>query len=371
MWRVGGLLGLGLALSGHSYGGHRSAQLYAGEERAQLRLADGVAGWAEARAGDADSPGGARFDGEWSLVACQMTLLGLEQVIRAHPEQRERYLPAMRACGAWLLTDEALSFGAAAWGGGGLGPLDGRPERAYLGYLNAALGAWRVVEPDHPGADLHDQLTTSLKAGLAADARIWQFQTYPGEVYPADLAVVAGSVALHGRATGTEHGDVLQPWAARFAAQAVDPDTGMLFQALSARDGRPLDHARGSGTALAAYVLAEVDAGLSADLYGALAQRSVLGCGGVREYPPGVTGLGDIDSGPVLLGVSVSATGFAIAGARQHHDATRYRRLVRTSTLFGLPVGGWHLTGGGLGNAIMLAMLTAPPLPTAPARSPR
>ena len=35
-------------------------------------------------------------------------------------------------------------------------------------------------------------------------------------------------------------------------------------------------------------------------------RRDLLGFGAVREYPPGTDGHGDIDSGPVVLGVNIT-----------------------------------------------------------------
>ncbi|MFT4977215.1 MAG: hypothetical protein ACI8S6_003120 [Myxococcota bacterium] len=339
-------------------GERRTTKLWDGSRQTQQRHADRLSDWIlrRAGAGSVDSPGGARFDGEWSLVTCQLALIGFAQVTEAHPELQPRYQPASRACADWLVTDAARQFGTAAWGEDGLASLHGAPEHAYLGYVNAALGAHRRLEPDTPHAPLHDALTASLSEGLSAD--IWRFETYPGEIYPADLAVVAGSIAAHDRATGGDHSAHLADWSRRLRATAVDPKTGMLYQSLRP-DGSPGDLPRGSGTALAAWFLADVDRALSADLYEALGKPRLLGFGGIREYPPGVRGLGDIDSGPVISGVSVAATGFGIAAARSQGDEEACRRLVRTSTVFGLPVGGWHLTGGGIGNAIMLAMLTA------------
>src|SRR5207237_1277222 len=92
---------------------------------------------------------------------------------------------------------------------------------------------------------------------------------------------------------------------------------------------------------------------------------SALGFGGIREYPlpGGRGGAGDIDSGPVVLGVSVAASGFGLAGARMFRDAPRFRALYRTAYLFGAPVtrgeARGFLAGSGLGDAILLAMMTA------------
>ena len=86
----------------------------------------------------------------------------------------------------------------------------------------------------------------------------------------------------------------------------------------------------------------------------------------MREFPPRLAGgFGDIDSGPLLFGVSISATGFAMASARAHHDREMFTSLYRTAYLFGAPSprgkGRRFLNGAALGNAIMLAMLTAGP----------
>lgn len=331
----------------------RASRLYAGHPDTQLALADAVSGWVlDGGAGTAASPGGAQFDGEWSLVSCQMAVIGLAQVIEQHPQTRDRYLPAARSCLDWMLTDEAMAFGSARWGGP-----PGAPEvgHAYLGYLNFALARYRRIDDAY--AEPHDQLRAWLAADLAAP--IHRYETYPGETYPADLAAVAGSLALY------DPPPELADWLTRYAEASVDPETGMLYQRLSATTGAPADHPRGSGTALAAFFLEPADADLSRQLTASLDHRRFLGFGGIREYPAGVRGMGDIDSGPVLFGVGVSATGFGIAAARLHGDAAGYRALVRTATLFGLPVpmrgGQWHLTGGGIGNAIMLAMLTASP----------
>ena len=75
--------------------------------------------------------------------------------------------------------------------------------------------------------------------------------------------------------------------------------------------------------------------------------------------------MGDIDSGPVPLGVGVSSSGFTLAGTRIFRDRGLFTALFRTVYLFGAPLDRAgrrrFVTGGPLGNAIMLAMLTAGP----------
>ncbi|HEY0192682.1 MAG TPA: hypothetical protein VGC42_16295, partial [Kofleriaceae bacterium] len=86
------------------------------------------------------------------------------------------------------------------------------------------------------------------------------------------------------------------------------------------------------------------------------------GFGAIREYADGRAGGGDTDSGPVVLGVSVSATGFALAPMRAWHRRAAFEALYRTVDLFGVPVqGGGFAIGGPIGNALLLALLTSGP----------
>ncbi len=341
--------------------------LYRGDPDAQRAHADAVAAWALDHAGaEADSPGSAFFDAEWSFGTCTMVVMGLGQVALEQPELRERYLPAMESCLDWLMLPESRGFGTGRWGGDGLVEA-GVGEHAYLGYLGLALGMHRLLVPESRYASVHDALVEQLAASL--DQPVHRFRTYPGETYPVDQSTCAGAVGLHMLATGSDHARRLASWSAAFRELAVDPRSGWLFQRLDSDDGSPADHPRGSGTALAAYALIWADPGLSAELWSALAEEGLqrpLGLGAVREYPRDTFGLGDIDSGPVILGLGVSATGFSLAAARAHGDRSAYAAIARTATLFGLPGrrhgGRWFHSGGAIGNAILLAMLTAPPV---------
>jgi hypothetical protein len=93
--------------------------------------------------------------------------------------------------------------------------------------------------------------------------------------------------------------------------------------------------------------------------------KTVFGFGGVREYAKGTKGgYGDIDSGPVVFGYGLSATGFMLGDTRLFEDRDYFRRLYATAYAWGAPYeGGGRLnfvTGASLGDAIMFAMLTAP-----------
>lgn len=346
--------------------GREADALFDGDARAQDPIARAVAADVARDTGVGTfHTGSARFDGEWALVTSQMAALGLSQVIVAHPERRARYLPPLRLAVDHILRPQTFAFATQAWGASPLDHLDDDRGHAYLGYVALALGALRAVDPATPHAALHDRLVAALARRLERSPS-GAVETYPGESYPCDLAAVVGAIGQHARLTATDRRALLARMATVYRARWVDPGSGYLSQTVDPATGAPSSPGRGSGTALSSYFLSFADPSLSRALGEAVARtgaRTLAGFGAVREYAPGAAGHGDIDSGPVVLGVSVSATGFALASARQLGHRDRFAALYRTAALFGIPVargdGRAFMAGGPLGNAILLAMLTA------------
>lgn len=349
--------------------------LFADDPERQLALARGAERWATAELAAGDlMTGSERFDGEWLFGTSMMAGLGHAQLAAVHPELRAGQLRALEGCIARMLSPELRAFDRAAWGSDPLDDLGSpRAHAAYLGYMGLVMSLHRFHVPDSGHAALHDRIMAHLHQAMVRSP-IGLAPTYPGEVYPVDNAAVVGALALHQRVTGIDHGEVLDGWAARLPGLR-DAETGLLVQAV-ALDGRVVDGPRGSGSALAAWFLSFADAEQSRSLYEAVRghlRRDQLGFGAVREYPPGVDGHGDIDSGPVVLGVSISATGFTLAGSRIHGDAETFAALWATACLFGAPVDRdgtrSFALGGPLGDAMMLALLTAQPPQTWSERS--
>ncbi len=308
--------------------------------------------------------GHARFDGQSAIAVYQMTLLGLGQMVLRRPALRARYLPIMRQAANRLVDPHTLVYAAQRYGQHGVVGMAPGAGHAYLGYINLGLGMLRMVDPDTPHAALHDRLTQQLKQRLAASPQ-GLIDTYPGECWPPDVAAVAGSIGLHGAATGSDHHHMLNTWARRFRRCAVDP-SGYLVQRITSGGCQPLDAPRGSGTALAAYFISFSHHELSQQLYHALREHGtqrLFGFAAINEYAPGYAGGGDINAGPIIMGLSVGATGFGLGAAKVRGDRNTFTQLLRTTTLFGLPaqvgLGRGYAAGGALGNALLLAMLTA------------
>jgi len=346
--------------------GREAGAWFRGEPDIQLELAEELIAF---EAADDGERSGDRFSGEWALVTHQMTALGLAQLCLSHPEWKARLAPVVTSAAAKSFLPEMRDFGTRAWDGeDAMASLGGNHGHAYLAYSALALGMARLVDPDFPPALAagQDALVLAYERRLLASGT-GLIETYPGEAYPTDVAAVAAAIAVHGRATHSSHEPVLRHWADRVRAVQIDPESGLVIQRMDAKSGAAHDAPRGSGTGLAAYFAGFADRGVAELLAGGLLghESTFFGFGAIREYAEGHRGSGDVDSGPVLFGASVSATGFALAPARAFGREDAFVRLYRSADLFGLPIvqGGRRrfATGGPIGNALLLALLTSGP----------
>lgn len=339
-------------------------------------MARGVGRWVdEGLVAEQFGTGSAGFDREWLYGSWQMAALGYGQLAARDPANRAAWLLRMEQCLDQLLGPAARDFDRRAWGADPLATLDPGPgdrgHMAYLGYTALPLVLHRALVPDSRFGPTTDRVLAALSRRLAADPTGVP-ETYPGQRYPVDAAAGVAALGLDARARGVHH-PAARAWVDRVLPRYRDAGTGLLVQAVGP-DGAPLDAPRGSGTLLAAYFLGFGDPDAAAALYGAAHARlagGLLGLGLMREYPEGYRGHGDIDSGAIVAGYGVSATGFGIGAALQAGDRATAQALFTTAEAFGGPVTEAGLDGperryaggGAIGDAILFAMVTAGSLP--------
>ena len=347
--------------------GRRGEALYEGQLDAQRSMVRGIDRWVDADLGRANfATGSERFDGEWMFGTRMMAAVGYAQAAVEHPELREHAVAQIERCIDQLLTDDTRAFDRDHWHADPLEDLGTeRDHVAYLGYLALAMSLERQLDPDTRHAGLHDRIIDHLVARAEASP-VGLLETYPNERYPIDNTAFFGALAVHDRVTGEDHSELLTRLHANLEERYVDARTGLLIQSVDG-DGEPTDLPRGSGTALAAYFLSFSDLALSERLYAAMQDQLLnrtFGFGTTREYARDHGGWGDVDSGPVVLGQGVSATGFTLALARIHGDRETFVATWATADLFGGPVDrdGTHFAmGGPIGDALMFALVTAQP----------
>ncbi|GIJ46969.1 hypothetical protein Val02_38550 [Virgisporangium aliadipatigenens] len=172
-------------------------------------------------------------------------------------------------------------------------------------------------------------------------------QAYPHQSWPCDSTVAIAALALGADLTGVDRGPVVARWLAAADARR-DPATGLLPHRADPVTGAPLDGARATSQVIILRFLREVAPERARADYRHFVERhrsTVPGAPGVREYPRGVDGSGDVDSGPLVLGLSMSASAVALGNANLYGDRPTARRLAGLSEAVGMRAAGRYLGG--------------------------
>ncbi|MEM6772720.1 MAG: hypothetical protein AAF597_19230, partial [Bacteroidota bacterium] len=143
---------------------------------------------------------------------------------------------------------------------------------------------------------LQAQITDMITA--FSEAKSPFLESYPNAVWPADNVVGMAAVANAGKILLDESLLIVTAaWLNKIRLR-LDPETGLIPHQTDAYNGETLEGARGSSQSLMLSFLPEIDPEFAADqyqVYEELFTTSRLGLPGVREYPKGSTGTGDID----------------------------------------------------------------------------
>lgn len=270
---------------------------------------------------------------EWDLMSRTFLTLSLADRALAEPAGLDAALTSIDAVLADTLAQEAdlgqqaflLPYAAARpWVG------DGR-SLFVDGEILVMLGARRTLRDDRWGEEFQRRTAIVEAQLLSGGGGPGRAESYPDEgwTFCHVMALVGLRMAevLDGR-------DERAPRAAflSWIEQIREPTTGLLAAEFDMR-GRMKDGPEGSSAWWTATGLLLVDPALARDQY--TRARAALGgtLGGwayAREWPRGLEGRVDIDSGPLVpvLGASPSSSGFALVASNAFGDASWHAQLV-------------------------------------------
>jgi hypothetical protein len=239
-------------------------------------------------------------------------------------------------------------------------PFDGKAtlddHNLYFSHLAVILGVRRIVAcgaprdrvgvpqgsdecaPDSQDSLLQRRLVDHLRARTLASS-LSHAPSYPeSAMWPADQSVTLLAFRLYDEAQGTHLVDAPLAGFLSTMAKHSDHTTHLYHSAVT-----PLDYAttpRGCALSWTSLYLAQVapEAGRAQySRYREHMSADILGFGGFREWPVNRGQGMDADSGPIIFGVGMAATGFGLGAARLFEDADRYATIRRTALTFGLP----------------------------------
>jgi hypothetical protein len=232
----------------------------------------------------------------------------------------------------------------------------------YRGWTNWLRGGILALQPagqlDPVEQQRFEADSTELAAAFDGSASPF-LAAYPGQAWPVDSVVAIASLRLHDAIRPAE---VLLPGGAEVAPAEVaparfggtvarwltgvrarlDPLTGLIPHRVDLATGTPTEEARATSQSLIERFLVDIDPDFARAQYLAYRDQFVrypLGLGpAVREFPSGVDGQADVDSGPLPLGVSLSATVVTLGAAQVENDAPLAGALANYGEFVGAPL---------------------------------
>lgn len=241
----------------------------------------------------------------------------------------------------------------------------------YVGWSSRLRGGILKLQP----ADSRDPVELSRfteecrRLAEAFDRSPTPFlSAYPGGAWPVDSVVGMAALSLHDSLLPPRFTATRERWL-KMALELLDPETGLLPHRVDPLSGTLIDGTRGSSQSVVARFLLEIDPLWGREQYALFRGQFVgiyAGVPGVREYPHGEEGEADVDSGPLIFGVSLSASAVTLGAAQAHGDENLAGPLLNSAEAFGVPLewGGEKRYGLGLlpvGDAFLAWSKTARP----------
>lgn len=212
----------------------------------------------------------------------------------------------------------------------------------YRGWSTYQMGKL-IAAGDSVAQDV--ELVASFKSGCKDIATAMQHSTtpylesYEGFAWPADMMLCVSALALHDKLYKPEYSEIISRWVMQ-AKLRLDAH-GMLPHRVHALDGMPAENARGCSMSLMLCFLKDIDSVFYREQYHLYKLNFLtyrFGLPGIREYPEGIDGSADADSGPVLLDVGGAASIVGVRVLAAEKDLPVALALRSSIEAFGMPV---------------------------------
>ena len=219
-----------------------------------------------------------------------------------------------------------------------LEPAYGAFYRHYLAWLRGGI---LLADPGAPQAERERfQADCQDIARALRNAQTPFIESYHGQTWPADGVYGLAALALHDALFAPRYRGDIQRYVTMLTAR-LDPQIALPPHSADPKTGEAVIEARGLSSAVMSRMMCEVDPVLGKQFYERTRTHFVDAHMGIL---PGVfehrdhRGGGDIDSGPLLLGISGSASAIMIGAAHCYDDDALADALMASMHAVGVPL---------------------------------
>jgi hypothetical protein len=253
----------------------------------------------------------------------------------------------------------------------GIGRFQSGLDRSIFvdGEIALMMGARRILaERADFAAGMRERVEALVQSMGRSPARVGE--SYPDEGWMFCNTVALVAIRMLDVLDGADHAAFIGQVLASLKANLTDPATGLLVSSFTFA-GQPLDGPEGSSIWMVIHCLDALDRDYAADQYRrarAELGRTFLGFGWAIEWPASWQGPRDVDSGPIIpvIEVSAGASGMAFLGAATVGDTDYLQALHRTLDFAAFPIRDAHglryAASNQVGDAVLLYASVMGPL---------
>jgi hypothetical protein len=221
-----------------------------------------------------------------------------------------------------------------------LNPPRGAFYQGWKGWLEGGILKLQDPATWSPEEVAKFQATCELLAASYKEGERPFPSSYHNGTWPLDGIVGVAALCLHDKLFPPKYTALTRRWV-ETAKRDGTAANGLLVHRVPPPEGAFIQP-RGISTAVVTRFAYEIDPVWGLEMYKTFRRdyfARPLGIPGMREYPRGVHGLSDVDSGPLILGLSGSASTTTIAAAQLYGDAELAQTLLNSAESAGFPIG--------------------------------
>jgi len=217
-----------------------------------------------------------------------------------------------------------------------------QPARSLFidGEIALMLAARRALEEKPEYKELLTQRVNLISDGLQRSPHML-LESYPNECWMFDHSIALSAIRLADYLDQTDHSQLISNWIAMAKQTLVHAESGLLTASFNTK-GQPIDGPEGSTLWMVAHCLQILDEDFARDQYRRTRKElgeTLLGFGYAHEWPNSWHGPTDIDSGPIIpvLNISAGSSGLAFIGASAFGDEPYLKSLSTTLDFAAFP----------------------------------
>lgn len=245
-----------------------------------------------------------------------------------------------------------------------------QPPRSIFidGEIALMLSLRRLLQEKPEYKVLHRERIEIMKQRMN-QSPIFCAESYPDECWLFCNSIALAAIKVGDFLDGTDHSELFQNWVKSAKENLIDKESGILVSSFDLSGKTVMDGPEGSTIWLVVHCLQIIDPEFAKDQYWKARKglkADIGGFGYAYEWPGGI-GHDDVDSGPIIPIVNLSAgsTGLAFLGAASFADREYLASLYRALELGAFPVqtehGVKYCASNAVGDSVLLYSITQGP----------